>query len=209
MLDMYTFDEQIFVTKSLLVLNSILQEQESDNVDNDVVLPGFPLIQIAVVRDISLQPSSSTIFKSQSESNAVIYRYFAVRILPLVVAIDSSTLQLLYTDLVKDLKFVSGDEALASNKPGKWIDAYNEKLRTTLHRNVAVHVSRDFASGSATKLLFEKVIIHPMKVTLTYDQTPFPRKLYRQGGIGRTLRSTAFNFFTGKILLTSVICTGV
>ena len=116
---------------------------------------------------------------------------FLNRILPVSVEVESATLQLLFSDLISDLKFVDRAQTIASTIPHRWIAEFNRKIVSPADRNMLVDVYRSQIVAQATKMYIEKLLIHPMKITLTFLQTPFPRKR----GKG-TLQAAAINILT-------------
>ena len=151
------------------------------------------------------------------------------RVMPLAMEVESATLQLLFSDLIADLKFVDRAQTMASKSPSLWIDEFNMRLMSPGDRNMLVDVYRfeslvmigmmslisikiaDFLpsyrclmithvyllsfrsqiAAQATKMYVEKLVIHPMKITLTFVQSPYPRKRGRG-----TLQATAINVLT-------------
>lgn len=101
---------------------------------------------------------------------------------------DSATLQLLYADLITELKFVDQDQSAATATPTDWMDRLNKRLLNPLNRNRIVDVYRSQQTAQARKMHIEKLVIHPMKIILTFIQTPFPRKTE-----GNTFQTTALN----------------
>ena len=99
---------------------------------------------------------------------------------------------MLFYDLLQDLKFVNRDDTMATKTPNIWIDDFNKKLMSPGNQNVLVDVYRSQVDTQARKMYIERLLIHPMKITLTFVQTPFPRKR----GIGGTLQATAINVLT-------------
>lgn len=147
-----------------------------DQVDESEI----PVIQLTIVQEVPMGTSTP------------IFRYVAFRVLALSLEVDSATLQLLFTDLLNDLKYVSREQALALSSPTEWMDESNKLLASPEHHLKIVDVYRSKMSALTSKMYFEKLIIHPMKITFTFVQAPFPRK----GSSNATLQSTAFNIFT-------------
>ena len=139
-----------------------------------------PVIQLSIVQEIP--PGTST----------PIFRYVAFRVLALSLEVDSATIQLLFTDLLNDLKYVSREQALALSNPTQWMDENNRVLASPENQLKIVDVYRSKMAALTSKMYFEKLIVHPMKITFTFVQAPFPRK----GSSNPTLQSTAFNIFT-------------
>jgi hypothetical protein len=113
--------------------------------------------------------------KRNLKSHTQHYQYVALRILPLIFEIDSGTIQILSVDLLKYLKIVSRDEAMAAFSAQKWIDNFNEKLLSPENKLQLVDVYRSKVSAQEKKIYFESFILHPVRVTLSFQQTPFPR----------------------------------
>lgn len=153
-----------------------IEDGDEESVDESET----PVIQLSVVQEMPVGTSTP------------IFRYVAFRVLALSLEVDSATLQLLFTDLLNDLKYVSREQALALSCPTQWMDENNKLLASPEHHLQIVDVYRAKMSALTSKMYFEKLIIHPMKVTFTFVQAPFPRK----GTSNATLQSTAFNIFT-------------
>ena len=151
---------------------------DDDEVKTEDIME-VPWLQFTLVQN---QPPGTT---------TPVYKYIAFRVLELAIEVDSSTLQLLYTDLLSDLKIVSREEALATSLSDKWIDDFNKIQLAPEQRLRYIDVYKSQFSAQASKIYFEKLIIHPIKITLTFVQTPYPRKREKV-----TLRSTAINVLT-------------
>ena len=118
--------------------------------------------------------------------------------LPLALEMDSATVQLLFSDLLTDLKVVDRDQNLALSTPNKWIETFNKQLLSPNKQLVDVHRSQ--LTAQATQMYIEKLIVHPMKIILTFVQTPYPRKKDPKK-TRDSLQTTAINVLT---LLASV-----
>ena len=104
------------------------------------------------------------------------FNYICFRILQVEIAVDSGTLQLLLSDLISDLEFVSRDEIIATKVPEKWIAEYNLRQVSVEERSRLVDVYSSQRAAQASRMYFEKLQLHPIKIILTFVQTPFPRK---------------------------------
>lgn len=135
-----------------------------------------PLLQFSVIKEIL--PSTST----------PIYKYVGFRMMPLAIETDSSTVQLLYYDLYLDLKYLSADQALASKQPSQWIEKFNREIMAPVHQIRYVDTFKAQEKVLATKLYFKQLVIHPLKIIITFIQSPFPRK--------ETEESTVLNIIT-------------
>ena len=99
--------------------------------------------------------------------------------LPVALEVDSASLELLYSDFLRDLKVIGKEQNLANNKPDKWIESFNRQiLRPSERRLVDVH--RSMIAAKATQMYIEKLIIHPLKISFTFVQTINPRKEIEQ-----------------------------
>lgn len=103
------------------------------------------------------------------------YRYFALRVLPVAIEIDSATLEIIADDLLKSLNVVSRDEALATYSPHKWIQEFNTKLLSLEQRRQLVDVYFSQKGAQEQKMFLENFILHPMRVQLSFQKTRFPR----------------------------------
>lgn len=120
----------------------------------------------------------SAMWERPRGQQAVIVKYLAVRVLELKVAIDTSTIYIYFLDLHKDL--VQDPYFIDSNDPEglmRYLHEYNCKaLDTQLYRvnNSDVNADQVFRQAQAHKLFFEALIIHPIKITLTFTPTNMP-----------------------------------
>jgi hypothetical protein len=112
--------------------------------------------------------------------------------MPLALELDSATLQLLQADLLTDLKYVEKDHTQALVSPERWIEDFNLRFMSPSDRMTLVSVHRSRVCAQASQMYIEKLILHPMKLILTFVQTPFPRKSLNKA----TFQTTAFNFLT-------------
>jgi hypothetical protein len=138
-----------------------------------------PFIRFTLVQDLS------------KASDTVVYKYCACRVLAFYVRIDSASLQFLWYDLISELRFVSKDAAEAAAEPVKWAAAYSRDLLFpgNKQRQLAdIFEARQISRAS--RMYFETLIIHPLKIIFTFVQTPFPRT------VRLTLRSTVMNVLT-------------
>ncbi len=138
-----------------------------------------PLLQLTLIKEDS-GPSTMPIVK-----------YMVCRMLPMSFQVDSASIQLLYTDLLNDLKYVSREQSMASASPNCWMDEQNRFLLSA-ERQQVLDVYNCKARTQTSKIYFEHLIIHPIKITITFVQAPFPRK----GTSNITLHSTAMNIIT-------------
>ena len=97
------------------------------------------------------------------------------RMLPLAVEIDSASLELLYSDLLCDLKVIGREQSIASNTPDEWIESFNKQVLNPCDKRL-VDIHRSMVAAKAAQMYIEKLIIHPMKISLTFIQTLYPRK---------------------------------
>lgn len=141
-----------------------------------------PLLQMTLIEELPDQSTSST---------SPILKYVAVRVLPLAIEVESATLQLLFSDLLSDLKIVDRAQTMAESSPCQWINDFNVKKMSPDDQHMLVDVYRSQVAAQASKMYIEKLIVHPIKITLTFVQTPFPRKRGKD-----TLQATAINILT-------------
>lgn len=152
----------------------------------------YPFLTLSVVQELA--PGSIT----------PIFKYVALRILEIKLAVDSSTLQLYFCDLDGDLRGESREELLAGSLPTEWVEEFNQLMvavyvdrRTKIiHRNnrkfmnshkpsgknnsnnffgELVNIARTLQAAQQSKMYFENLIIHPIKIRLSFLPSPFPR----------------------------------
>lgn len=109
------------------------------------------------------------------DSSTVIYKYVAFRMLELKIEVDSSTLQLYFCDLHSDLVGESIDQARAREQPGEWIAEFSARTVIPEARIQLVDIAAAKEGALAPKMYFDNLILHPIKITLSYMPTPFPR----------------------------------
>jgi len=95
-------------------------------------------------------------------------------------------------DLLNDLKIVSRDEALAASVPAEWVADLNRQLMQPPRRAELHVMSRLMLSALSDKMYIESLIVHPIKLTITVIQTPFPRKDTSEESVS----TSAFNALT-------------
>ena len=116
--------------------------------------------------------------------------------MPIAIETDSSTLQLIYLDFLYDLNLTtSRNQQQASLSPTLWIDNYNKvDVFAPRNRLELVNIHQLQQSIQATKIYFKQFILHPMKIVLTFTQSPLPRN--RLVATDMTLHSTLTNILT-------------
>jgi hypothetical protein len=123
----------------------------------------LPFIEFAVVEKTLLGTSSP----------CTTYEYISFRILEFALEIDSGTIETLFNDFWCDLKLFSRDELMALTHPVDWIKDYNRNLLSPIQRRVLVDVYRANMDARVTRKYFKELVIHPMKMALTFLQTEY------------------------------------
>ena len=138
--------------------------QAADDLAGDASNMELPFIQLTIVQDVSDESPK--------------FSYIAFRMISFEVEVDSATLQLLFIDFLDDLKLLSRAQALALSLPGTWIAEYNSNLMSPTNRfKILDNLLSTKFNAQRSKIYFKSLIIHPIKVTLTFTQTIFPRRL--------------------------------
>ena len=114
--------------------------------------------------------------ENQRGSSSPHFKYIAARMLEVGINVDSATLQLLVTDLGSDFSFVSREQALALQEPISWATEYNNAILLPENRLQVVDIYRSQEAAQAKRIYIENLVLHPIKVTLTFQQTALPRK---------------------------------
>ena len=127
------------------------------------------------------------IVQEQTQGSAApIFKYVAVRLLEVKVAVDSSTLLLYFCDLHGDLGGETREQALASDLPQQWLEDFNHSMVSPGYSRVygdmgdddagqLVDIAKTAKTAQEGKMYFEALIIHPIKLRLSFLPTPFPR----------------------------------
>ncbi|RYH20785.1 hypothetical protein EON65_22470, partial [archaeon] len=131
--------------------------------------------------EMSLAVETTTSYTKRS-----IIKYFAFRILSVVVEVDSATMQVVFLDLIDDLKVLSEAQALANSVPTKWLQSFNYTVYHPGQKLLDIYASKSVSLQS--KMYIKQMIIHPMKITITFFQTALTRKKQKD-----TLQSTVLN----------------
>lgn len=135
-------------------------EQKGDKKAGEEVLPFF---QFAVIRETTAGVPPS-----------VQYRYITMRVIEFALEVDSSTIELLLTDVLSEFNVETAAEALARAQPEQWISGYNSQILSPIHRIKLVDIFKCHMEAKASKIYFESIVIHPMKVALTFVPTKSP-----------------------------------
>lgn len=135
-----------------------------------------PLIKLLIVKDVN------------TESKQAVFQRVVLRVLPLALEVDSATMQILFLDLLDDLKILSSDQAFAASMPVKWFQHFNQKL--FYPNQQVIDVVQVKVTAQRYKMYIKKLTIHPMKITISLYQTALPRRVHRE-----TLQSALLNFF--------------
>jgi hypothetical protein len=119
----------------------------------------------------------SAVWQVPRGQHTVVVKYLAVRMLELNVAVDSTTLLLfildLQNDLTRDPNFIDtdGDSTAVSHYLGEFnADVLDTQLcRSGVSANV--DAEKALMKAQSSKIFFEALIIHPLKVSLTFIPT--------------------------------------
>jgi len=99
------------------------------------------------------------------------FKYIAVRLLELVVAVDYATLQLLVLDLGADFSYVSRSQQLALRSPERWADEFSMSLFAPERRLETIDVYKTQSEARAPKVFIENLVLHPIKVSEPFSNS--------------------------------------
>ena len=116
------------------------------------------------------------VVEENQQGSTAHFKYIAARMLEVGMNIDSATLQLLVTDLGSDFSFVSREQALALQEPMSWATEFNNSIILPENQLQTVDIFRSQVAAQAKRIYIENLVLHPIKVTLTFQQTSLPRK---------------------------------
>jgi hypothetical protein len=126
--------------------------------------------------DLSEPMLKVTIVEEYTTTGTPHYKYVAIRLLELVVAIDTATVQMLLTDMGADFSFVSREQQLALRVPDRWADEFSAEALSPERRIQLVDIYKSQISAQAPKVFIENLVVHPIKVTLSFNKTILPRR---------------------------------
>lgn len=156
------------------------QEGEENDRETDVDSQEIPVIVVTIAQEISAHPGSAPIF-----------RYVGFRMLAIYLELDSATIQILMTDLINDFKLLSTSQIYATNDSKGWIEDYNKNLLSPSHRLMHVDLYHSQQLSQRSKMYFQKLIVHPIKLYITIIPTPdYAHVIERE-----TIQSTFSNVF--------------
>jgi hypothetical protein len=168
--EFYLFDLQVDNYSEAAIFPVLLynseKEQKKRRTSSLVVaeqIDRVPLFQFVLVRESTRGNGPTSI------------KYLAVRLLELTLKVDSGTVKLIFSDLLSTLSYVSSADSLAIIKPALWIEKLNRRLLNPDSRLRKVDVYHAKIVATASKIYFENLIIHPMKLRLTFIHTPSSR----------------------------------
>lgn len=148
--------------KSPLSSSSSLSQQQRQSNQGDEESE-VPFIQLTIVQE------------TQRDGTPPVFKYVAFRILSLALEVDSSTVYLLYEDLLNGLKVLDRSQALAISFPNRWLDEFNKSQLYPQQQLRVINVYKSKIHAQQSKMYFHYLVIHPIKVVLTIIQTTYPR----------------------------------
>eukprot|EP01038_Epipyxis_sp_PR26KG_P007511 gene7511-10233_t len=165
-----------------IIENSSTNIPNNNNDDDKIISNEVPFIEFTLIQEIndSKSPSLPVTQKKRNNhhiNNGYVIKYIGLRVLPLIIELDSATVQILYTDLLADLKVFTQSQALATTVPSHWIEDFNYNTFSPKQKSHLINIIATKTNTFNFKIYFQKLVIHPLKVTLTFLQTIFPRRL--------------------------------
>ena len=131
--------------------------QNSENVEK------IPFVQVALLLEKIV------------DTGTISFRYLTGRILEFAVEVDSGTILLLLSDVLGKVKFLTPDQALAYANPQLWISEYNKQITSPIVTRELTDVYQAECMTRTSRILFEQLVFHPIKVSLSFLQTDLPK----------------------------------
>ena len=120
-------------------------------------------------------------YSARGTAQPPVYKYVALRVLEINVAVDSSTILLYFCDLHPDL--TNRSPAIDTSDSTAMESVMQFKNEETLHKlryqsgaNV-VDPDEAFYRAQGEKVFFDHFVIHPIKASLSFEVSSFPRNL--------------------------------
>lgn len=110
------------------------------------------------------------------DQNTPILKSVAFRLLELNVTLDSATILVYVTDLHSDILERASNRQL-TDKLALTLDAqeFNDKVFTLLQSDRLQNIEWQYTISQQNKMFIEHLVIHPMRVSLSFYPTKFPR----------------------------------
>jgi hypothetical protein len=100
-----------------------------------------------------------------------------LRVLEINLSIDSATILIYFSDLHDNLFIDSYHEMQEDHQSVElYIKEYNEKLLTNILTDGNVNIDEVLKSAQTTKIYFESLVLHPVKITLTFVPVNYTRQ---------------------------------
>ena len=122
----------------------------------------IPFLQVALLQEKVIETGTITI------------KYLTARVLEFAVELDSGSILLLLTDVWGKVKFLTPDQALSFVNPQAWITRYNRQITSPIMTRELTNVYEAQCMTQTSRILFEQLVLHPIKVSLTFMQTDLP-----------------------------------
>ena len=115
---------------------------------------------------------------------APVIKYFAFKILEIKLSIDSSSILIYLSDLHDDF-FPDSSLLKLTNQSAieSYIASFNSELITTLKERNYADVEKTFESAQVTKIYVESLVIHPIKINLTFTPTNYSRSSSNESSV--------------------------
>ena len=140
--------------------------------------------------------------QSSGKSIGTTCNYVSLRVLEFAVEVDSGTLQIFLQDFLQSLNVVSRDQALALQAPEDWMDEFNEKLLAPESRLQLVNNYKALMVAQQPKIVFENVVLHPIKMNLTFVHTELSQ--HRKSSLKSGISDAALNILASLVEVESM-----
>jgi len=160
--------------------------------DNAHNIPSAPFVRLKATKELMDSKSTSLLMHHQP-----VVKLLQCHLSDFIFEIDSATIEVLFEDCLGHLHYISPAQSRALLTPTEWIEnfTYDAHLGCCNVNNVAIEAGLLKKSINVSRFYFEHFSVSPMKIIISFVQTPFPRRKVRRNGEleGSTVVSTLMN----------------
>ncbi len=128
--------------------------------------------------------SFSIVIITPAGQKTPVVKLCVVRVLEIKLSIDSATILIYFNDLHDDLFIDSYHEMVHDHRSSElFIKRFNDELLSSVTEERSVDIDAIYESAQTTKIYFESVILHPVKITLTFAPVNFSRQFAFESSI--------------------------
>ena len=128
--------------------------------------------------------SFSIVIITPTGQKTPVVKLCVVRVLEIKLSIDSATILIYFNDLHDDLFIDSYHDMVQDHRSSElFIKRFNDELLSSILDEQPVDIDAIYESAQTTKIYFDSVILHPVKINLTFAPVNFSRQFAFESSI--------------------------